>query len=420
MAAPHLILIRNLDRDRQRTNGTPSGYHRPRGQDCGHLGLMRRFHGAARSFRTSTRARRPAVVELLAATIIITMPATIGVGLASPLSTQALPQNPPSLPIPAPVAGLRPVAGASMVYDSADHYVVLFGGENSTVPTLGATWIFKNGIWSQLHPLVSPPGRWGAMIAYDAVDGYVVLYGGANWTNNGTNILNDTWTFKGGTWTHLSLGSNPGHRVQAMMTYDGLISAVLLFGGANCSIGCGYTLATQKWWNDTWEFVHGKWAQVLTTKAPPLTSAADFSYDAATRQAVLFGGYEKVPSIKMPGHWTLRAVNSTWAFASGKWTLRHPPTSPYLLAYYPSAYDPKDRGVMLLANIGSSSVGTWEYEHTNWTRLSPNASPPERLWAAMTFDPAGPYMLLVGGVSLYPFAYMNDTWGFAAGNWTRL
>src|SRR4029077_8038026 len=67
----------------------------------------------------------------------------------------------------------------AMVYDAADGYVLLFGGQDVTNGNvLGDTWKFSNGQLTQLSPTTSPLARSDASIAYDAADGYVVLFGG--------------------------------------------------------------------------------------------------------------------------------------------------------------------------------------------------------------------------------------------------
>lgn len=80
--------------------------------------------------------------------------------------------------------------GATMVWDPLDNYAVLFGGEGSfTSYPLNGTWTFDQGGWSQLSPAVSPPARWRASMAWDPADGYAVLFGGCDTAGN---TINDT------------------------------------------------------------------------------------------------------------------------------------------------------------------------------------------------------------------------------------
>src|SRR5205807_277122 len=82
---------------------------------------------------------------------------------------------------------------------------------------LGETWEFHAGTWTQLSPSNSPPARFSASMAYDAADGYILLFGGAG---NTVGILGDTWEFHGGQWTQLSPASSPSPRQYPSMVYD--------------------------------------------------------------------------------------------------------------------------------------------------------------------------------------------------------
>lgn len=48
------------------------------------------------------------------------------------------------------------------------------------------TWSFVGGVWTQLHPSDSPSARLYVQMVYDSVDHCVVLYAGQNYA--GTNL----------------------------------------------------------------------------------------------------------------------------------------------------------------------------------------------------------------------------------------
>lgn len=80
-----------------------------------------------------------------------------------------------------------------MTYDAADGYVLLFGGETSpTGSFLSDTWEYLGGTWTQLSPATSPPARQGASITYDQADGYVLMYGGLDASQG----FQDTWAYE--------------------------------------------------------------------------------------------------------------------------------------------------------------------------------------------------------------------------------
>ncbi len=100
-----------------------------------------------------------------------------------------------------------------MVYDAIDHYVVLFGGVNTTTGQVyNDTWVFTGQLWIQLAISQAPSPRYGAgsTWAYAVTSsgsaghfGYVELFGGED---DGA-LLGDTWEFLGGVWTQVDFGN---------------------------------------------------------------------------------------------------------------------------------------------------------------------------------------------------------------------
>jgi hypothetical protein len=181
-----------------------------------------------------------------------------------------------------------PLAGASMAYDAADGYLVLFGGQGACALTCHATWTFVGNKWTELNPSMSPPGREEASLAYDVSDSELVLFGGLNYSETGTfdNPLSDTWTFAGGTWTYRNPSVSPSARQDAMMATDVAGGGVLLFGGDDI-----YAIAGENYFNDTWQFVDNTWTN-LTSSLP--SSPPRWWYGAATNDSsdgmLIFGG----------------------------------------------------------------------------------------------------------------------------------
>ncbi|MCI4321061.1 MAG: kelch motif-containing protein, partial [Thermoplasmata archaeon] len=147
---------------------------------------------------------------------------------------------------------------AGMVYDPAVQKVVLFGGWGYCgwyqVELLNDTWTFGNGTWTNITTSVgvAPPARWDGGMAWDAADQEIVLFGG--WTLNGT-MLNDTWTYSSGAWTQVPTTLAPSTRHGPGFAYDSTDHEVVLFGGSPW-MGSGTFL------NDTWTFRAGTWNSV--------------------------------------------------------------------------------------------------------------------------------------------------------------
>ncbi len=206
-------------------------------------------------------------------------------------------------------------AFASMSYDASTSEVVLFGGWTGS-SYLNDTWVYNGSSWTQVIGTSgcttacssSPPGRESATMSYDVSTSQVVLFGGYN----GSSYLNDTWVYNGSSWTQVIgaagcgastdvCASSPPARDSATMSYDASTSQVVLFGGYNGS----------SFYNDTWVYNGSSWAQVTGTSgcttacagSPPGLQSATMSYDTATSEAVLFGGYNG--SSYLNDTWTL-------------------------------------------------------------------------------------------------------------------
>ncbi|MBI1854014.1 MAG: hypothetical protein HYR85_27060 [Planctomycetes bacterium] len=93
-----------------------------------------------------------------------------------------------------PVHVPSPRMGPAMAFDEDRGTVVVFGGSDPFLPYLSYlsdTWEWDGEDWSEIHPSSSPPALMGASMVYDTVRHCLVLQGGV-----GDGISNaDTWTF---------------------------------------------------------------------------------------------------------------------------------------------------------------------------------------------------------------------------------
>ncbi len=300
---------------------------------------------------------------------------------------------------------------ASMAYDFADHYVLLFGG-NSGLPRwngfLNDTWAFQNGTWTNLTAglTTAPCPRGDAPMTYDARDGVILLVGGYDGGNvPGCPIysLNDTWEFSHGRWIHLPARLPAGGSYDGLLSYDAEDGYPLYFGG-NAS-------------NQTYKFVGGAWVLLHPVASPPgvqwMTRSATMTYDSADRQVVLFGG--PLGS----------GLNETWAFTGGNWSVvsssPSPPGSP--APGTSSLSDFSTRGFELLADSPVASSGNlsgdlqaWEFAANSWVNVSGPVSPPPRVGFSTTFDPVANATILFGGSrsTLSGCCLLNETWVWEA------
>jgi hypothetical protein len=172
-----------------------------------------------------------------------------------------------------------------ITYDTSDGYVLLFGGEGcynvascNGYVTYGDTWKYQGGTWTNLTASLAtaPSPRFGAMMTYDSADGYVLLYGG--WAPNGYTTYQDVWKFHGGAWSLLSNTSAPGTGAFGVMAYDSTDGYVLLYGAA------GQGAAT-----DTWTYLGGTWTQLSPATYPTLQGSYVITMDSTKGEIILYG-----------------------------------------------------------------------------------------------------------------------------------
>jgi Galactose oxidase, central domain len=245
-----------------------------------------------------------------------------------------------------------PRAGAMLAYEGGLGGMVLFGGyhfNSMIVPILNDdTWLFANGAWTNLTASVgaAPPARFDGSMVWDSLDNYILLFGGFNQTYH---TLGDTWKFGGVTWANISssVGSAPSPRAGAAIA-NSPSGWVMLFGGENpdgtaiTDVG-GCTSSAVNYW-----FHSGKWVQIGITptciNTPPTSSpglAAGVTstyppcgrYDAAlgwsppNNRFVLFGGIGP----------TGPACTGFSEYVNGTWSYQNSPGGAF---YWQNATDP--------------------------------------------------------------------------------
>lgn len=352
-------------------------------------------------------------------------------GLASPPSWTNLTAS--------PAPSLRAIA--SMTYDWADHYDLLFGGLGPSGP-LNDTWTYANGVWDNITSTAGtpPPGQYGMAMTYDASDGYVLAWGCPGANANASTMCNDTWSFIHGKWNQIAavveapsgIGSDliPVTIPYTTMVYDAADSFVLLTDGlitwkysdavwtpfcaapTNCTRSIpgppggsaaydasdGYVLALAG--NYTWKFLGGTWTNISASAGtpPPYRVTSSMVYDNASAGVLLFGGSSQ----------SGRVLNDTWLFHGGSWSNASAGASPPARSEEAIAYDPVDSGVVVFGGSGLSGT------NTTWTW----GNDPPMAGLVVSGVPAVPLpggntsfsSSVVGGVG--PFSY---SWRFGDG-----
>lgn len=275
--------------------------------------------------------------------------------------------------VPTPLAGWYklPANGSpilnrtafTMAYDGQDGDPVLFGGcvSNGTFISLegcaspsNQTWQFENGTWVQLHPKVSPSGRYFAMMTNDPAAGGLLLFGG----DNGSSLLNDTWAYSGGDWEELHPSTAPPGLEEAAIGYDAGSSEAVLFGGLVAgALDASY---------GTWVFANDDWTNVTTTSHPPGWISPAMAADAQGG-VVMHGG---INALFFPTYY-----QQTWTYGVNGWlnvTSESGAQPPPAVLYSIAVFDPTRNETLVFGGGDSTDIpaATWAYNASGtWTQV---------------------------------------------------
>ena len=243
-------------------------------------------------------------VSVLALLSLIAVVAGIGLVLSAgrhsvPIASEPVGSVALLNPTPAPGSG-APQTGAlfSVADDLATHDVVLFGG----VDDWGNTWAWNGTVWTQLHPAVSPPGRFGASAAYDPETQMVMVFGGR--TEPGTPV-DDTWGWNGTVWQDLDSGADgPAPGTGSDMAWDPALSEMVLTTPSGVIGAPGAT----------WVWAADRWARPAGGDLPSGASYSPMWFDPTTGWLIAVACCEDLPPVT-------GAVDTTWRWDGGKWSL---------------------------------------------------------------------------------------------------
>jgi N-acetylneuraminic acid mutarotase len=184
-------------------------------------------------------------------------------------------------------------AGASMASLAAT--VVLFGGHQDGYDGMSDTWTWDGTSWQQQNG-AGPSERWWAVMA--PLNGTLTLFGGAaDVSGPQDQLLDDTWTWDGSTWTELSVAGPPARSLAVMAP---LGDKLVLFGGVGGN-GDGVL-------GDTWTWDGTSWTE-LQVDGPPARFAAAMA--PLGDKLVLFGGETAANSA---------TLGDTWIWDGSAWT----------------------------------------------------------------------------------------------------
>jgi hypothetical protein len=148
-----------------------------------------------------------------------------------------------------------PRTNASIAWDSIDGYLLLFGGSGPTHDRNDAlAFDGTTNNWTTICPSCSPTARAGAAASWDSADGFVLMFGGFN-SSTGSAQDADSWDFTDNAWYALALSASPTAREGAAISDDPSAGEVVIYGGSGSA---GGAMA------DSWAFHYGMTVSIPT------------------------------------------------------------------------------------------------------------------------------------------------------------
>jgi len=195
---------------------------------------------------------------------------------------------------------------------------------------------------------------------------------------------------------------------------------MLVFGGAG-----GAGRLDELWRFDPVAAGGATWTNLAPAGTlPAARSGHGAAYDVGRGVLVVFGGRTGGGNAGISGE--------TWEWDSGTntWTDKTPAVpnygvnTPPQLEYSTMAYDYTSGQCLLFGGRGNATTapmeygGTWSWDGTNWTQMSPTTSPPSRRNHAMAHDSATGLTMVWGGIA--SGTALGDTWLWSGSDWTNM
>ena len=179
-----------------------------------------------------------------------------------------------------------------MVYDTFNNKTVMFGGQLvidiASLSNETWTWNITGTSWTKETTTGSPSARRSATMVYDSARHVCVLFGG--WDGNADD---ETWEYNAATttWTKVHAGGSPGDgnpsaRYAHSAAYDSARNRMVVFGGGN---GTGNNaVATETW---EWNGATATWAKILPALYPAAGASRAMAYDVLRARIIYSAGY---------------------------------------------------------------------------------------------------------------------------------
>lgn len=318
---------------------------------------------------------------------------------------------------------LEPRSEHSMVYDSKNQTVVIFGGLGDIdVWKLTLPKDLSKAAWAESFPSNPPTfGRHLHEAVYDAKNERMIVYGGIS----GSRYLSDIWELtlpaKGdGAWTDKN--PDPGERPSALKgmaaVYDDIRQRMIVFGGVE-GIPPNY-LTRDLLAIDLPSRGDFTFRQFTIFSKQGTTDGLKSIYDGGNKRMIMFAGYGKIRDINFP-ELTGTHINEVWTLeTSGAPVLRNisPSIGPLGRELVSLVYDEVNKRLVMFTGTdanGHRMNDTWSlplgsFGSNKWQKLEPTGDKPEPRWGGTTvYDAENQRAIMFGGMD-GERRLLNDVW----------
>jgi hypothetical protein len=282
-----------------------------------------------------------------------------------------------------PIHTPPPVAGGSLVYDSTNGEMLLFGGGHvaergpgGKVAGYTGTWALRDRDWRRVSGAVQPPPRTNTRMMEDPRERVVVLFGG----DGQSHYLGDTWLYdlKTRTWRASKAREGPPPRAGHFTVYDPATGWVLIGGGYN-----------RRDLTDMWAYdaAADQWFELKAQVPTGFYISADL---APGQNLILLTANTRRPGDLMTCN-VLYPVRTTFGFRIDAESLRRHARPASQVHSAMVRRDP-------LPQAAGKPVSLDTLPQNQWVLLSGrNQGAPVRTWGTATFDSARGEILYWGG-----------------------
>ncbi len=255
--------------------------------------------------------------------------------------------------------------GMGMAYDSESNKTIIYGGSPEEDVESNQTWVFdsNDNTWVNAAPTINPGLRGGGIMVYDSESDVIVLFcGGLGKDANplGESIhYNDTWVFNynANTWTNVTPVISPPGRGNFDMAYDSESDRVIMFGG--------YLRGSGGYWGDeyysteTWSYDYNTnaWENLTTASGPEGRTYYKMAYDSESDRIIMFGGYHHADNPYGEETWSYDYNSNTWTQKDALGT------SPFRYKHS-MAYDSESDLIII---FGGSETSYYDIDDETWT-----------------------------------------------------